>query len=137
MNNVNKPEYHPFSFISACLHLSSKIFFKPPCQLSILGLRARGRERKKRNLMLRRFFDENTMPSVGKGFRCLICQKELANYDKCRKHMRDIHWAAGPSFVCPEDNCQKTNTSRNAFAAHMQRNHPEWKGVPLDTFIKE
>ena len=77
------------------------------------------------------------MKAFNGGFRCLICQKVFKNYDKTRKHLRDIHWEAGPSFICPEDYCQKTNTSRSAFAAHMRRNHPEWKDVPLDTFIKE
>ena len=87
--------------------------------------------------MLRKFFEENTVKAFNGGFRCLICQKVFKNYDKTRKHLRDIHWEAGPSFICPEDYCQKTNTSRSAFAAHMRRNHPEWKDVPLDTFIKE
>ena len=85
--------------------------------------------------MLRAVIDETRALRKDGRFLCLICNKVLKNKEKSRKHFRDIHWADAPTFLCPEENY--TYTSRNAFGEHIRRNHPEWKGVALDTFIKK
>lgn len=107
------------------------------------------REKLGRDLMLKSLIEENTVPTIDGAFRCLLCTDRpkstiaggrrssiLKTQTTRRKHFIDIHWVDAPSYICPEDNCQITNTSRSAFAAHMRRFHAEWKGVPLDTFIK-
>ena len=105
------------------------------------------RVKRERDRMLRTLIEENSVPTTDGAFRCILCTNSdqpltgrrssiLQNKTTRRRHFIDIHWADAPSYICPEDNCQITNTSRSAFAAHMRRFHAEWKGVPLDTFIK-
>ena len=105
------------------------------------------RVKRERNMMLRSLIEENSVQTVDGAFRCILCSNSdkpltgrrsviLKNQNNRRRHFIDIHWVDAPSYLCPEDDCQITNTSRSAFGAHMNRFHPEWKGVPLDTFIK-
>ena len=102
--------------------------------ISLLGLTTR--DRREGNLMPRSFVDANTVPCGKFAFQCLICEKVIKYHEKIKRHLRDIHWTAGPSYLCPEDECKKTYTSRHAFAEHKRRKHPQWRGIALDKFIK-
>jgi len=88
---------------------------------------------------------ENTRPTPG-GHWCIICSKVLKgrtgrkeSMDNIRSHFVDLHWSEAPSYTCygKQPKCQRVWQSRNAFKVHLSKNHPELKGVPLDTFINK
>ena len=82
---------------------------------------------------------ENTRPTTtGGGHFCILCAKVIkGRKSNIRRHFVNFHWSEAPSYTCPgkQPRCQRVFTSRNNFHTHLHRNHPEWKGVPLDTFI--
>ena len=86
-------------------------------------------------LGLQALISENVKPTSEGGYFCVICTKVLKG--AIRKHFVDLHWEAAPSYFCPGPQCQKVYTSKSAFVMHRRRVHPDWKGVPLDTFIHE
>lgn len=76
---------------------------------------------------------ENTRPTDAGGHFCIICDKDLGYV---KRHFEDLHWSDAPSYFCPAPKCQKVYTAKSAFSMHLRRNHPDWKGVPLDTFLQ-
>ena len=78
----------------------------------------------------------NVRPVPAGGHFCLICTKVIkGNYTTAKYHFRDLHWSEAPTYTCPAPQCQKVYTSQAAFKMHRNRNHPDWRGVPLDTFL--
>ena len=122
-----------YGFLS--IIFSIHIFIGAPLTYSLLGLTTR--DRRDGNLMPRSFVEANAVPCGKFAFQCLICEKVIKYHEKIKRHLRDIHWTAGPSYLCPEDECKKTYTSRHAFAEHKRRKHPQWRGIALDKFIKK
>ena len=81
---------------------------------------------------------ENTRPTAAGGYFCLICTKVIKGcFANAKYHFRDLHWSDAPSYWCfgKEPKCQKYYTSMSAFRMHLRNNHPDWKGVSLDTFV--
>ena len=78
----------------------------------------------------------NVRPIPAGGHFCLICTKVIkGSYATAKYHFRDLHWSGAPSYTCPAPQCQRVYTSKAAFKMHRTRNHPDWRGVPLDTFL--
>ena len=87
-------------------------------------------------LGLQALISENVKSTSEGGYFCVICTKVLrGSKGQIRKHFVDLHWEEAPSYFCPGPQCQKVYTSKSAFVMHRRRAHPDWKGVPLDTFI--
>ena len=88
-------------------------------------------------LGLEALISENTKPTSGGGYFCVLCTKVMRGpKGNIRKHYVDLHWAEAPSYFCPGPGCQKVYKP-TAFLNHRNKKHPEWKGVPLDTFINK
>ena len=78
---------------------------------------------------------ENTWLTESGGHFCKFCLKVVGK-GSVKRHFEDLHWSGGPSYHCPVPECQKVYTSKNAFRLHIRAKHPEFKGVPLETFRK-
>ena len=83
---------------------------------------------------LQALIDENTRPTDDDGHFCIICDKVMGK-GSIRRHFEDRHWSEAPSYYCPAPKCQKEYTSKSAFKMHLRTKHPDWKGVPLETFL--
>ena len=78
---------------------------------------------------------KHTRPTDDDGHFCIICSKGLSP-GSVKGHFEDLHWSGAPSYYCPAPKCQKVYTAKSAFRSHLRRNHPDWKGVPLDAFLQ-
>merc|ERR1712117_862566 len=78
---------------------------------------------------------ESTRQTDDGGHFCVICDKFLSK-GSVRRHFEDRHWSEAPSYYCPGSQCKKEYTSKGAFNMHIRTKHPDWKGVPLDTFLQ-
>ena len=104
------------------LQFVDKLSGKSSCLHTFLGLEA--------------LMAGNVRPIPAGGHFCLICTKVIkGSYATARYHFRDLHWSEAPSYTCPAPECQREYTSKAAFKMHRNRRHPDWRGVPLDTFM--
>ena len=64
------------------------------------------------------------------GFVCLICGHASKLKDLMKRHMKSKHMTP-VIYRCPS--CDKKFVNRG-FERHVQRSHPTWKGVDLESF---
>jgi len=78
---------------------------------------------------------EKTYPTAAGGHFCKFCLKVLGK-GSVKNHFEDLHWSDTTPYQCPAPECKKVYTAKSAFRSHIKRNHPEWKGIPLEKFKK-
>ena len=67
------------------------------------------------------------------GFICMVCWKCIKHSDNMKRHMREIHLWSGVRYHCPP--CDKYLKNQRNMKAHVCREHKNWRGVNVDTFV--
>ena len=78
------------------------------------------------------FMQNNVMSTAG-GFVCRPCGKFISSKPSMRRHAEQSHVMAGITYLCPM--CKMTKSSKNTFAQHIYRVHPELKGIDFDQCV--
>ena len=78
------------------------------------------------------FMHSNVMSTAG-GFVCRPCGKFISSRASMRRHAEQSHVMAGVTYQCPI--CKMTKNSKNTFAQHIYRAHPELKGIDFEQCI--
>jgi uncharacterized C2H2 Zn-finger protein len=61
----------------------------------------------------------------------MICGKTLQKLSYVKRHMRDLHVDA--QYHCPP--CEKMFKNKKSIYDHINKVHPDWKGVKYENFL--
>ena len=71
--------------------------------------------------------------TVEGGSLCKICGKVLCRPFTLKSHFRNTHAIPALLYACPGPGCGYQSTSKSNFSAHMQKKHPEYRGLNLES----